>query len=41
VVPLQSKPYSAAFVEAEFTSDGRSYTLSSPVRVWEFPVRQP
>jgi PhoPQ-activated pathogenicity-related protein len=41
VVSPQTKPYSAAFVEAEFTSDGRQYTLSSPIRVWESSVRSP
>lgn len=41
VVPPQAKLYSAAFVEVEFASDGRHYTLSSPLRVWESAARQP
>lgn len=40
-VPLSPKPYTAAFVEVEFACEGRLYTLSSPVRVWESSVRNP
>ncbi|MEJ5274959.1 MAG: PhoPQ-activated protein PqaA family protein [Thermogemmata sp.] len=41
VVPPQAKSYSAAFVEVEFASDGRRFTLSSPLRVWESSAHRP